>query len=117
MFGDFSSDLLIGNFGDGRIDAFDPVTGAFQGALLDSSGNPIQIDGLWALKVRPGGPGVDPNAVYFTAGINDETDGLFGALTVSGTTAPPAPVPKPTSVVLLVSGLVGAYRRYRHARN
>jgi uncharacterized protein (TIGR03118 family) len=79
-FGDFSNDLLVGNFGDGRINAFDPATGALLGTLQDGSSNPIVIDGLWALKVRLGGPSVDPNRVYFTAGINDEADGLFGAL-------------------------------------
>jgi uncharacterized protein (TIGR03118 family) len=81
-FGFFANDLLVGNFGDGHINAFDPVTGAFLGQLRDSAGNPIVIDGLWALRVGNGGNGGNPNAVFFTAGINDEMDGLFGSLTV-----------------------------------
>jgi uncharacterized protein (TIGR03118 family) len=79
-FGSFGGDLLVGNFGDGTINAYDLATGAFQGTLDDKSGNPITIDGLWALRTGNQGPGFDPNSVYFTAGLNDEADGLFGAL-------------------------------------
>jgi uncharacterized protein (TIGR03118 family) len=96
-FGDFSNDLLVGNFGDGRINAFDPATGSFLGALTDRFGNPIEIDGLWALKVRTGGPAVDPNRVYFTAGINDEVDGLFGAIAVT---------PEPGTLAMLALGVL-----------
>jgi uncharacterized protein (TIGR03118 family) len=78
-FFDFSGDLLVGNFGNGEINAFNPLTGAFLGALTDSSGNPIVNQNLWALVVRPTGA-FNPNAVYFDAGINGETDGLFGEL-------------------------------------
>jgi len=79
-FGPFSNDLLVGNFGDGRINAFNPVTGAFLGSLEDMSGNPIEIEGLWGLLVGNSGRGGDPNKVYFAAGINDEANGLFGSL-------------------------------------
>jgi uncharacterized protein (TIGR03118 family) len=79
-FGAFSGDLLVGNFGDGTIHAYDKDTGAFQGTLDDKNGNPITVDGLWALKTGNGGPGFNANEVYFTAGLNDEADGLFGAL-------------------------------------
>ena len=103
-FGDFSNDLLVGNFGDGRINAFNPTTGAFLGLLSDSSGNPIEIDGLRSLKVRPTGPSVDPNRVYFTAGINDEANGLFGALAASSQS--PAATPQPSTMVMLAIGLV-----------
>jgi uncharacterized protein (TIGR03118 family) len=110
-FGDFSNDLLVGNFGDGRINAFDPATGGFLGPLSDNSGNPIEIDGLRALKVRTGGPSVDPNRVYFTAGINDEVDGLFGAVAVT---------PEPGTLGLLTVGVlavsVSAIRRRRARR-
>jgi uncharacterized protein (TIGR03118 family) len=80
--------LLVGNFGDGRINAFDASTGSVLGQLKDPDGEPIQIDGLWALKVGNGGAGGDANTVYFTAGLFDETHGLFGSLT---TAAPGSP--------------------------
>jgi len=75
--------LLVGNFGDGRINAFDASTGQFLTQLQGADGKPIQIDGLWALKVGNGGAGGDANTVYFTAGPNDETHGLFGSLTTA----------------------------------
>ncbi|HEX5270200.1 MAG TPA: TIGR03118 family protein [Gemmataceae bacterium] len=80
--------LLVGNFGDGRINAFDATTGQFLGGLKDPDGEPIQIDGLWALRVGNGGQGGATNTVYFTAGLFGETHGLFGALT---TAAPGSP--------------------------
>src|SRR5205085_2920948 len=69
-FGPFGGALLIGNFGDGRINAYDPNTGAWLGALKDGKGNAISIEGLWALKFGNGGNGGDPFALYFTAGIS-----------------------------------------------
>jgi uncharacterized protein (TIGR03118 family) len=85
-FGLFSNDLLVGNFGDGRINAFDPLTGTLLGTLLDTSGNPLEIPGLWGLRVGNGGNGGDPNFVYFAAGIpgpdSVEDHGLFGSLSV-----------------------------------
>ena len=87
-FGKFAGDLLVGNFGDGRINAFTLDKGNFRGVLRDvRTGDPITIDGLWALRVGNGGPGPnggDPHAVYFTAGINGEQDGLFGTIANAG---------------------------------
>jgi hypothetical protein len=80
-FGALSGDLLVGNFKSGLIDVFNPTTGKFLGNLNDPDGEPIQIDGLWALKVGNGGSGGDANTVYFTAGLDNETHGLFGSLT------------------------------------
>jgi uncharacterized protein (TIGR03118 family) len=80
-FGSLAGDLLVGNFGSGLIDAFDPMTGNFLGQLTDADGEPIQIDGLWALRVGNGRAGGDANTVYFTAGLFEETHGLFGSLT------------------------------------
>jgi uncharacterized protein (TIGR03118 family) len=80
-FGSLAGTLWIGNFGDGHINAFDPETGAFVDKVRDRSGKPIVIDGLWALQVGNGANGGLSNAVYFTAGPNDENDGLFGSLT------------------------------------
>jgi uncharacterized protein (TIGR03118 family) len=79
-FGPFPGALLVGNFGDGAINAFDPVTGAFLGTLADAAGNPIKIDGLWSIRFGNGGQGGDPNVLYFTAGPNQEAHGLFGSL-------------------------------------
>jgi uncharacterized protein (TIGR03118 family) len=79
-FGDFSNALLVGGFGDGRISAFDPNTGDFLGLLRDDDGNPWVIDGLWALVFGNGGSAGDQTTLYFTAGINNERDGLMGSL-------------------------------------
>jgi uncharacterized protein (TIGR03118 family) len=80
--------LLVGNFGDGRIHAFDTNNGYSLGQLRDPDGEPIVIDGLWALKVGNGAAGGATNTVYFTAGPFGESHGLFGSLT---TAAPGSP--------------------------
>jgi uncharacterized protein (TIGR03118 family) len=80
-FGAFAGDLLVGNFGNGWINAFDPATGAFVGTLNGSDGNPLAIGDLWALINGNAGGGADPNKVYFTAGLVAESHGLFGSLT------------------------------------
>jgi len=77
-FGQFSNDILIGNFGDGKINAFDP-TGQFLGQVMDANGAPITNPGLWDLVFGAGGTG-DPNTLYFTAGGASQTSGLFGTL-------------------------------------
>jgi len=84
-FGRFSGDLLVGNFGDGRINAYqEGANGKFEhrGELRDSDSRPISIDGLWALQFGHGAPNNGPtNTLFFTAGPNDESDGLFGSIT------------------------------------
>jgi len=81
-FGRFSGDLLIGNFGDGRINAVDPATGEFLGQLRSADNRPITIDGLWAIAFGGGVTNNGPtNSLFFTAGIDDESHGLFGVLT------------------------------------
>jgi len=82
-FGAFAGDLLVGNFGDGRINVIDPVSGEFLDQLRDANNRPITIDGLWGLLVGNGGNGGDVDKVYFTAGPNDEADGLFGSIAPS----------------------------------
>ncbi|HEY3090223.1 MAG TPA: TIGR03118 family protein [Jatrophihabitantaceae bacterium] len=79
-FGAFGGDILVGNFGDGRINAFDPATGQFLGQLRSQHG-PITIPGLWGLRFPTGSLDVTPNALYFTAGPNHEADGLLGHIT------------------------------------
>jgi uncharacterized protein (TIGR03118 family) len=79
-FGKFSNDLLVGNFRDGHINAFDPNTGNMVGTLTDNTGAPITINGLWSLRFGNGTAAGDPNTLFFTAGINDEADGLLGTL-------------------------------------
>jgi uncharacterized protein (TIGR03118 family) len=78
-FGQFSGDLLIGNFGDGRIHAFDPNTGEVLGTLRGTSGKPLAIDGLWALMVGDAVAG-GPNSIWFSAGPDHEAHGLLGIL-------------------------------------
>jgi len=85
-FGTFSHKLIVGQFGDGEILAFDAVTGRFEGKFRDPSDAVISIDGLWALAFGSGVPNSDPtglpdNALFFTAGPNKGHDGLFGTLT------------------------------------
>ena len=85
-FGRFANDLLVGDFGDGRINAYRLVGSArrphyqFAGQLPGNSRRPIAIEGLWALTPGNGAGAGNTNALYFTAGPNGETDGLFGSL-------------------------------------
>ncbi len=81
-FGSFAGDLLVGNFGDGWINAFNPTTGAYVGALVGANGYPIVLGDLWGLINGNGGANGDPNTVYFTAGLQQEAHGLFGALSL-----------------------------------
>jgi len=78
-FGQFSGDLLVGNFGDGRIHAFDPESGEVLGILRGTSGKPLAIDGLWGLIVGNTAAG-GPDSVWFSAGPDDESHGLLGVL-------------------------------------
>jgi uncharacterized protein (TIGR03118 family) len=90
-FGDVANDLLVGNFGNGFVNVYNPATGQFLGQLQDPNGEPIQIDGLWALKVGNGGDGGRADTVYFTAGIDHEMHGLFGSLTPVAPGTPKGP--------------------------
>jgi uncharacterized protein (TIGR03118 family) len=84
--GHAAGDLLIGNFGNGKIHAFTKLPdGTYKkdGALRDENGNKIMIDGLWALEFGNSGNNGDANTLFFTAGPNDEADGLFGKINPS----------------------------------
>jgi uncharacterized protein (TIGR03118 family) len=78
-FGGFGGDLLVGNFGDGAINAYNPNTGAFDGQLTNEDNNPIRIDGLWGLRFGNGVIGT-PRTLLFSAGIGDEAHGLLGEI-------------------------------------
>jgi uncharacterized protein (TIGR03118 family) len=85
-FGRFKRDILIGNFGDGLIQAFDPVTHQQRGILRRTNNKALRIDGLWALEFGNDGEAGDHHELFFTAGPKEESHGQFGKLTVSGAT-------------------------------
>ena len=101
-FGKFGGDVLVSNFGDGTIAAFDPNTGNFIDQLRDTSGNPISIEGIWGLVFGNGVSLGDTHTLYFTAGPNSEFDGVFGKLVFS----PPADTPVMPSLLLVLMGAV-----------
>jgi len=82
-FGQFGNLLLVGNFGDGRIHAFDPASGVERGTLGGAPGHPLHIEGLWGLAFGNGKTAGDATALYFSAGPDDETHGLFGRITAN----------------------------------
>jgi hypothetical protein len=79
-FGELAGALLVANFGDGTIAAYDVATGADLGYVKDPKGDPVVIDGIWGLTFGNGVSLGDSNALYFTAGPDEERDGLFGSL-------------------------------------
>jgi uncharacterized protein (TIGR03118 family) len=101
-FGTYSSALLVGNSGDGLINAFDLTTGTFLGSLDDALNNPLAIDGLWGLSFGNGGNGGQSNELFFTAGPNNGANGLFGKITSTSTTS----VPEPTTLGLFGIGIM-----------
>lgn len=82
-FGRFGGDVIIGHFGDGRLNAYDPATGDFDGQLNQPQGGAIQIEGLWGLAFGNGTVSGNTDALYFSAGPNHEADGVFGMLTAT----------------------------------
>jgi len=107
-FGALAGDLLVGNFGDGRINIFDASSHALVGQVQNGSGAPLEIDGLWALAPgNDGNGGGSSSLIYFTSGPDDEEHGLFGVLQA---------VPEPSTYMLLLGGLalIGGIQRARH---
>ena len=96
--GTLAGKLLVGNFGDGRISAYDLATATFLDQLRDADSNPLAIDGLWALTPGNNGSAGSTERIYFTAGPNEEANGAFGVIT---------PVPLPAAWPLLATALAG----------
>jgi uncharacterized protein (TIGR03118 family) len=108
-FGDVGGDLLVGNFGDGTIHAFNPTSGALVETLMNANGGVLTIDGLWALGFGNGAGSGPKSTLYFTAGPNGEADGLFGQLVAA---------PEPGTLLLGGAGLlVAAVLRRRAVRS
>jgi hypothetical protein len=79
-FGSFGGDILVGNFGDGHISAYD-TSGHFLGQLNGQNGQPLAIERLWQLTFGNGSSAGGSGTLYFTSGLNKEQDGIFGSLT------------------------------------
>ncbi len=79
-FGKFSNRLLVGNFGDGTINAYDVATGAFRGQLRGPDGKRLVIDGLWGISFGNGLLDQPTNVLFFAAGPDDENHGLYGRI-------------------------------------
>ena len=84
-FGHASGDLLVGNFGDGRINVFEKKNGKFEpkGQLRGTNGKPLTVDGLWGIGFGNGSGSGDTDDLYFAAGPDDEMHGLFGEIGVA----------------------------------
>jgi len=80
-FGEFSNTILVGNFGSGWIAAFNGFTRKFIGFMQNSDNSLVTIHGLWSLTFGNGAKAGPSTTLFFSAGINDESDGLFGTLT------------------------------------
>jgi glucose/arabinose dehydrogenase len=105
-FGRFNNALLVGNFGDGSVNAFDFDSGKLLGNLTDSKGKSINIPGLWALEFGLGVAQSSSTTLFFTAGIEKEEHGLFGTLTVDKGSLPPPEGPTMTDATLQVSSVI-----------
>jgi uncharacterized protein (TIGR03118 family) len=79
-FGDFSNCLLVGNFGDGAVSAYDAVTGAFRGQLRAPTGDVIKIDGLWGMAFGNNLNNQPATTLFFAAGPNEEANGAYGRI-------------------------------------
>jgi len=97
-FGSFGGDLLIGNFGDGRINVFDPSSGAMLGTLTDAAGGmAIRIPGLWGIAFGNGAFSQSPTTLYYAAAPDMKSQGLYGSISPAAAPTPTSPAPTPTS--------------------
>lgn len=95
-FGQFSNDLLIGDFGDGKINVYDPSSGAMIGTMSDSSGAPLVITGLWGLAFGNGAFNQPTTTLFYAAGPT-ATQGVYGRIDLASTSTTPTPTATPTS--------------------
>ena len=102
-FGSFGGDLLVGNFGDGTINAFDATSGALLGTIDGANGQPLVNGDLWDIINGNGGAGGSLNSIYITAGVAGEAEGLFASISV--------PEPGSLAVFTTALGLLGWMRR------
>jgi uncharacterized protein (TIGR03118 family) len=91
-----AGELLVGNFGDGHINIFDGANNAFLGQVTGAGDRPLAVDGLWAISPGNDGAAGSSHLLYFTAGPDSETNGVFGVLT---------PIPEPSEYAMLLAGL------------
>ena len=105
-FGKFAGDLLVGNFGDGTINAFNLTSGVFDGQLTGPGGTPLVIDGLWGLSSGNGAAGGSADTIYFSAGPNNEANGAFGVITF-------VPEPGSAALGLIALTVLGGISRLR----
>jgi uncharacterized protein (TIGR03118 family) len=104
-----SNALLVGNnLGDNRINAFDPLTGQLLGQVRDGNGDAIEIDGLWGLQFGNGVTVGDTNTLIFSAGIDNETHGILGTLTV-------VPEPSGAALAAIVGIVLAGFRSGRRS--
>ena len=109
-FGKFGGDLLVGNFSSANgvsdvINAFNPTTWAFEGSIDVNPGAGNTPGGLWSLAFGGSGSDGNPNTLFFTDGINGETDGLFGSITAGPGAA--SAVPEPSTWAMMLAGFGG----------
>jgi uncharacterized protein (TIGR03118 family) len=105
-FGTLSNALLIGNFGDGRINAFDPANGAFIGTLGDASGTAFAMPGLWGIAFGNDAGNQPHNTLFFAAGTNDEANGMYGRIDL-GANPPALNAPPAVALVAPTGNLSG----------
>jgi uncharacterized protein (TIGR03118 family) len=102
-FGSLSNMLLVGNLGDGKINAFNPSSGAFVAAVADGTGAAFSVPGLWGIAFGNDAENQPHNTLYYAAGTNGYMNGEYGRIDVNASssppapTAPPAPTPPPPS--------------------
>lgn len=102
-FGTLSNAVLVGNFGDGKVNGYDAATGRFLGTIADSTGAAFAVPGLWGIVFGNDAVNQPHNTLFFAAGTNDELNGLYGRIDLGAT----APVLGPPPVVTVTAPAAG----------
>jgi uncharacterized protein (TIGR03118 family) len=105
-FGTLSGALLVGNFGDGNINAYDPAAGTVVGTVMDSGGKAIATPGLWGIAFGNDANNQPHNTLFFAAGTNNEANGSYGRIDV-GATAPVLNAPPVVTLTTPTGSLKG----------